>query len=114
MFAASKTRQAVAGGPPPSGDPYWTSVSLLTNFENNLTFQDGSTNSIALTRNGVVNPSLATPFTGGVGGSEYFNGSTGYVSGTTSTAAEFGTGDFTVESWVYLTSATSYAPAFWH
>jgi hypothetical protein len=112
MFAASKTRQNVAGGPPPSGDPYWTSVSLLTNFENNLTFQDGSTNNIALTRNGVVNPSLATPFTGGVGGSEYTNGSTGYVSGTTSTAAEFGTGDFTVEAFVYLTAATTYAMLF--
>lgn len=107
MFAASKT-----GGVVSSGDPYWTSVSLLTNFENNLTFQDGSTNNIALTRNGVVNPSLATPFTGGVGGSEYFNGSTGYVSGTTSTAAEFGTGDFTVEAFVYLTSATTYALLF--
>lgn len=107
MFAASKT-----GGVVSSGDPYWTSVSLLTNFENNLTFQDGSTNNIALTRNGVVNPSLATPFTGGVGGSEYFNGSTGYVSGTTSTAAEFGTGDFTVEAFVYLTSGTTSALLF--
>lgn len=105
-------RVVSAGAPAPSGDPYWTSVSLLTNFENNLTFQDGSTNNIALTRNGVVNPSLATPFTGGVGGSEYFNGSTGYVSGTTSTAAEFGTGDFTVEAFVYLTSATTYALLF--
>jgi hypothetical protein len=109
MFAASKTRNKAAAS---SGDPYWTNTSLLTNFENNLTFQDGSTNNIALTRNGVVNPSLATPFTGGVGGSEYFNGSTGYVSGTTSTAAEFGTGDFTVEAFVYLTAATTYALLF--
>jgi len=109
MFAASKTRNKAAGS---AGDPYWTSVSLLTNFENNLTFQDGSTNNIALTRNGVVNPSLATPFTGGVGGSEYFNGSTGYVSGTTSTAAEFGTGDFTVEAFVYLTAITTYTLLF--
>jgi len=100
MFAASKAGGVVAGT---SGDPYWSSVSLLTNFENNLTFQDGSTNNFAITRNGVVNPSLNSPF-GAVGGSEFFNGSTGYVSGTTSTAAEFGTGDFTVESWVYLTS----------
>lgn len=107
MFAASKT-----GGVVSAGDPYWSSVSLLTNFENNLSFQDGSTNNIALARNGVVNPSLATPFSGGVGGSEYFNGSTGYVSGTTSTAAEFGTGDFTVEAFLYLTSATTYALLF--
>jgi len=103
MFAAAKTGGVVAGT---SGDPYWTSVSLLTNFENNLTFQDGSTNNFAITRNGVVNPSLNTPFSG-VGGSEWFNGSTGYVSGTTSTAAEFGTGDFTVEAWAYMTANAS-------
>jgi len=67
MFAASKTDQNVAGGPPPSGDPYWTSVSLLTNFENNLSFEDDSTNNFAITRTGVVNPSLNSPF-GAVGG----------------------------------------------
>jgi hypothetical protein len=104
MFAASKTDQNVAGGPPPSGDPYWTSVSLLTNFENNLTFQDGSTNNFAITRTGVVNPSLNSPF-GAVGGSEFFNGSTGYLSTPTNAAFDFGTGDLTMEAWIYITGA---------
>ena len=102
MFAASKTRNKAAAS---SGDPYWTSVSLLTNFENNLTFQDGSTNNFAITRTGTVNPSLNTPFSGGVGGSEYFNGTTGYLTWPSGSTAAFGTGNFTVECWVYLTSA---------
>ena len=94
-----------AGTPAPSGDPYWTSVSLLTNFENNLTFQDGSTNNFAITRNGTVNPSLNTPFSG-VGGSEYFNGSTGYFTVPLNAALNVGTGDFTFECWVYFNALT--------
>jgi hypothetical protein len=104
MFAASKTGGVVAS----SGDPYWTSVSLLTNFENNLTFQDGSTNNLALTRVNTVNPSLNTPFTGGVGGSEYFNAATGgYLSGPNTTALQMGTGDYTVEFWMYQTNVAA-------
>jgi len=99
MFAASKTGSVVS-----SGDPYWSSVSLLTNFENNLTFQDGSTNNFAITRNGVVNPSLNTPFSGGVGGSEWLNGSTGYLIAPDNAALNMGTSDFTLEAWIYLTA----------
>jgi hypothetical protein len=106
MFAASKTDQNVAGGPPPSGDPYWTSVSLLTNFENNLTFQDESTNNFAITRTGVVNPSLNTPFSGGVGGSEYFSG-TGYLPIPNNVALQLGSGSFTIEVWFYSGALTS-------
>ena len=102
MFAASKTRNKAAAS---SGDPYWTSVSLLTNFENNLTFQDGSTNNFAITRTGVVNPSLNTPFSG-VGGSEWFNGASDLSAGSNAAFA-FGTGAYTVECWVYLTVAVS-------
>lgn len=102
MFAASKSGGVVAGT---SGDPYWTSVSLLTNFENSLTFQNGSTNNFAITRTGVVNPSLNTPFTGGVGGSEYFNGSTGYLSVPNSAPLQLtNTGAFTLECWIYPTT----------
>jgi hypothetical protein len=106
MFAAAKTGGVVAS----SGDPYWTSVSLLTNFENNLTFQDGSTNNFAITRTGVVNPSLNTPFSG-VGGSEYFNGASGSYLSVPRNAAflPVANEDFTFEAWVYLT-ATPTAP----
>ena len=103
MFAASKTGGVVAS----SGDPYWTSVSLLTNFENNLTFQDGSTNNFAITRTGVVNPSLNTPFSGGVGGSEKYDGSTGYLTIPRNTAFDISTGDFTIELWFNTAIANS-------
>jgi len=109
MFAASKTGAVVS-----SGDPYWTSVSLLTNFENNLTFQDGSTNNFAITRNGVVNPSLNTPFSGGVGGSEYFNGSTGYLTTANSNINNFGTSDWTIEFWILSTQSGRVDPIGWN
>lgn len=105
MFAASKTGGVVVT--PGTGDPYWSSVSLLTNFENNLTFQDGSTNNLPLTRNGVVNPSLNTPFSGGVGGSEKFTGSSSYLTSPANAAFALGSGDFTVEAWCYFNSVTN-------
>jgi hypothetical protein len=97
MFAAAKS-----GGVVSSGDPYWADVSLLTNFDNNLSFRDESTNNFAITRTGVVNPSLNTPFTGGVGGSEKFT----YNSGSTltvpnSAAFNLSAVPFTIEMWIY-------------
>lgn len=111
MFAASKSGGVVAGT---SGDPYWTSVSLLTNFENSLTFQDGSTNNFAITRTGTVNPSLNTPFSGGVGGSEYFNGSTGYLTTANSNINNFGTSDWTIEFWILSTQSGRVDPIGWN
>lgn len=88
--------------PPPSGDPYWTSVSLLTNSANQLSFADASTNNFAITNTGGVAPSLNSPFSG-VGGSQYFNGSS-YLS-TPSNSALDCPGDFTFEGYFYLTAA---------
>jgi hypothetical protein len=99
MFGASKTARKAAAS---TGDPYWSSVSLLTNFENNLSFQDGSTNNFAITRNGTVNPSVNSPFSG-QGGSQYFNGSS-YLSTGANSVCAFGTGNFTVEYWIYYTA----------
>jgi hypothetical protein len=100
MFAASKT-DAVGT----SGDPYWSNVSLLTNFENNLSFIDESANNFPVTRVGTVNPSLNTPFSGGVGGSTWSgNNSSSYRTVPMNTAFDFGSGNFTVEAFVYLTT----------
>jgi hypothetical protein len=105
MFAASKTARKAAAS---TGDPYWSSVSLLTNFENNLSFQDGSSNNLALTRTGTVNPSLNTPFGGGVGGSFSFVTSGNSLKATSSTLSLSGS-DFTIEGWIYL---TGYSPSY--
>ena len=94
---------------PPSGDPYWTDVSLLTNSANELSFADASTNNFAITNTGGVAPSLNTPVTGG--GSQYFNGSS-YLKSSSSTAFNFGSSDFTIECWAYPTSYSSLGTLF--
>jgi hypothetical protein len=100
MFAASKTAAPVASS---TGDPYWNNVSLLTNFENNLAFQDGSTNNLPITVVGTVTPNLNTPFSG-VGGSIFFGGAAQYLTFNGSSSAEFGTGAYTIEGWFFLTN----------
>jgi hypothetical protein len=87
-------------------------TSLLTCQSNR--FIDNSSNNFAVTVNG--NPSVQrfSPFappaaysTATIGGSGYFDGaSTTYlVAGTgTATAFDFGTGDFTIECWAYVTA----------
>lgn len=85
---------------PSYSDPYWSSVSFLTNFENNLSFNDDSINNFVIGRVGTVNPSLNSPSSGG--GSFYFNGvSSSLLSIPSNVALEFGTGDFTIECWLY-------------
>jgi hypothetical protein len=43
------------------------------------------------------------------GASLYFNGTTDYITSAASSAYAFGTGDFTIEGWVYMTSFNSTA-----
>ena len=96
------------GKPSSSGDPYWTSVSLLTNSANLLSFADASTNNFPITNTGGVAPSLNTPVTGG--GSQYFvSGGSDYLTVANSSSLNI-TGAFTLECWVYLTTtgANSY------
>jgi hypothetical protein len=78
-----------------------TSTSLLTlqnsQSSNNNSFLDSSSNNFLITRNGNTTQGTFTPFTQ-TGWSNYFNGSSSYLS---STIAAPGTGDFTYEFWVY-------------
>jgi hypothetical protein len=104
----------------PSGDPYWANVSLLmntttTNDQTNNVFLDSSTNTFTVTRNGTLTQGSFTPFTLASntsyntsvnGGSGFFNGSTAYANVATNAAFAMGTGDFTLEAWIYYTGAT--------
>lgn len=91
-------------------------TALLTSQSNR--FIDNSTNNLTLTRNGNVTVTEFSPFAPAYPGisydqsditnwSGYFDGSTNYLSVNAQTALSFGTGDFTVEAWVYPTSVPS-------
>ena len=109
-------------------DPYWSSTSLLlpangSNGATNNTFLDSSSNNFTITRNGDVgqgtfNPfSSAAPYSTANGGSVYFDGSGDYLTVSNASGAfTFGTGNFTVEAWVYLITmptSNTYPNADW-
>ena len=101
--------KAAAGASP--ADPYFSSTSLLllgngTNGGQNNTFVDGSANNFAITRNGNTTQGSFSPFTG-AGGSGYFDGSGDYLTVPGSSNLAFGTGDFTIEFWLYLNSTSN-------
>jgi hypothetical protein len=90
--------------PPPSGDPYWSSVSLLTettgtNTQTNLAFVDSSTNNFTITNtNGGYTQGTFSPVSGGhsahAGGNFYRLDLANFT---------YATGNFTIEAWVYPT-----------
>ena len=87
-------------------------TSLLTCQSNR--FVDNSANAFALTVNGNVSVQPFSPFNptaaysaATVGGSGYFDGSGDYLDAGAQTAFAFGTGSWTVEAWVYVTSLSS-------
>jgi hypothetical protein len=101
----------------PSTTPLTTTVSagtvsLLTCQSNR--FIDNSTNNFTITRNGDTRVVAFSPFNPNsswsaatYGGSGYFDGSGDYLNTSYNSAFDFGTGDFTLETWFYLTAAQS-------
>jgi hypothetical protein len=95
-----------------AADPYFEYVTMLlhgdgTNGAQNNTFLDSSTNNFTITRNGNTTQGSFSPY--GVNWSNYFDAYTKYLSVNAQTALSFGTGDFTIEAWVYVTSISTYA-----
>jgi len=91
-------------------DPYFEYTTLLlpgngTNGATNNTFLDGSTNNFTITRNGNTTQGTFSPFSQ-TGWGNYFNGSS-RLSSSTGNVLNWGTNNFTVEMWVYLTTTSS-------
>ena len=99
-----------AGTWPPSpsaNDIYFPYVPLLlhgdgTNGATNNTFIDSSASPLSITRNGTTTQGSFSPF--GSNWSNNFNGTSDYFRAPANAVFNFGTGSFTVEAWVYLTT----------
>jgi hypothetical protein len=90
-------------------------TALLTCQSNR--FRDNSTNNFVITTSGTPQVQAFQPFSptapyaaATYGGSGYFNGSTDILTVASNAAFGFGTGDFTVEFWIYpLVTANSWS-----
>jgi hypothetical protein len=88
-------------------DDNFENVTLLlngdgTNGAQNNTFVDSSTNNFTITRNGNTTQGSFSPY--GNLWSNYFDGSGAYISAASNSAFNLGTGEFTIEGWIYITS----------
>jgi hypothetical protein len=99
-----------------------TNITALTGTETSLltlqssTIVDTSINAFTLTNIGSVTTSTTSPTLYNLlpanGSSVQFTGSTQYLNAPSNAVFTFGTGDFTIEGWIYLNSATTSGTLF--
>ena len=80
-------------------------TSLLLNFTNAQIYDNAMMNNFVTVGNAQVSTSIYKYGTGSI----YFNGTTDYLVAPNSPNFNFGTGDFTIESWVYFNGGISSA-----
>jgi hypothetical protein len=96
----------------PVGDPYYSAVSLMLSMDGtdgSTTFTDSSLNALAVT---ATSATISTTLSKYGGSSAFFNGSSGFLSLTGNSSFKFGTGDFTIEMWVYISANASSQQTF--
>jgi hypothetical protein len=90
-------------------DTYFNYTTILlsgdgTNNATNATFVDSSTNNFTITRSGNTTQGTYSPY--GSNWSNYFEGTDDFLSYSSNTTLNFGTGNFTVECWINLGNVT--------
>ena len=108
------TPSTIAFGDNSTTDPYFNNVALLVHGDgvsyttpilDNNTFVDSSANALILSRSGTPTQGTFSPFSN-AGWSAYFNGTTASLSVPDNANLNFGTGNFTIEAWVYQLSSS--------
>ena len=92
-----------------ASDTYFPYTTLLlsgngTNNANNNTFLDSSTNNFSITRSGNTTQGTFSPY--GSNWSNYFDGNADFLRLSNNNAFLFGSGDFTLECWLFSNTTT--------